>query len=252
MMTDWMGDTMTLGENTTVREIVASDYRAATVFHEFGIDFCCGGARTLSEACRAQDIDTEDVISELERAFAEREGSVPRFAEWESETLIGYIVGNHHAYVRKALPAILTHTAKLARSHGARHPELYEVAQRAETLAPVLMCHLEKEERVLFPYIGAVARAAREHRPLPPAPDRVFEMLEDEHQSAGESMAAIRALTGGYAVPSDGCPMYRICLRELEAFERDLHAHVHLENNLLFPRVRALVTVNEQSPVVAA
>ena len=232
-------------EETTVGEIVAGDFRTAAVFEEFGIDFCCGGRRTLAQACRARDTDPEAVIAALERSCSIAD-SAARFDEWSLETLIGYIVGNHHAFVRRALPSLIAHTRKLARVHGDRHPELHEVAHLTQQIADDMLSHMAREEHVLFPYITAAAEAVERGAPIPPAPfgsiENPLRIMEDEHETAGAATAAIRALTGNYVPPEDGCTTYRVGLQELEAFERDLHAHVHLENNILFPKARRLLT----------
>lgn len=228
---------------TTVGEIVAGDFRTAAVFNQFGIDFCCGGKRSVADACRDRQVETRVVVQAIEKACAEP-GTGPRFDEWEPEALIGFIVGNHHGYVRRALPSLVANARKIAAVHGSRHPELQEVVQLTETVSAEMSAHMLKEERVLFPYIAELAAAAREGRSPAPAPfgsvDNPIRMMEDEHQHAGACMARIRALTGGFTVPDDGCTTYRVCFQELEAFEADLHAHVHLENNLLFPQARAL------------
>lgn len=228
---------------TTVGEIVAGDFRTAAVFHEFGIDFCCGGRRTLAEACQERRIDTDVVLDAVSRACSVT-SSAPRFDEWSPETLIGYIVGNHHAYVRRALPSLAAHTQKLAAVHGSRHPELHDVARLTQDVASEMSVHMAKEEQVLFPYIAAAAQAARDRMPAPRAPfgpiDNPIRMMEQDHDATGAAMARIRELTKNYLVPEDGCATYRLCLQELEAFEQDLHAHVHLENNILFPKARKL------------
>jgi regulator of cell morphogenesis and NO signaling len=234
---------MQVTSETPVGEIVADDFRTAAVFHEFGIDFCCGGGTTLREACRDRNIDEDAVLTAVARS-CDQPGSGPRFAQWDPETLIAFIVGNHHGYVRRALPSITAHAQKIAAVHGRRHPELHEVARLVDEVAAEMTSHMAKEERMLFPYICALAEGAREGRPAPPAPfgrvDNPIRMMEEEHKAAGDAMARIRLLTRGYAAPEDGCTTYRVCLQELDAFERDLHAHVHLENNLLFPKARAL------------
>ena len=232
---------------STVGELVAADFRAAGVFQEYGIDFCCGGRRSVGEACGERGVDVDAVLSAVSRACAQPDPAAPRFAEWGPQTLIGFIVGNHHAYVRRVLPLLTAHTQKLAIVHGSRHPELKEVAELTQAVADEMTSHMAKEERILFPYIVRLAESVEERQPPPPAPfgtvDNPIRMMEMEHESAGAAMERIRTLTGGYTVPEDGCATYRVCLQELAAFERDLHAHVHLENNLLFPRAIALAAV---------
>jgi regulator of cell morphogenesis and NO signaling len=228
---------------TTVGEIVAGDFRAAAVFHEFGIDFCCGGRRSLADACGERKVDAAAVLEALTQALR-APSSAPRFDEWSPETLIGFIVGNHHEYVRRALPSLTAHTQTLAAVHGSRHPELHEIAGLTQSVADEMFSHMMKEEQVLFPFIARLSEAARDGRPAPQVPfgsiDHPIRMMEHEHDETGAALARIRELTGDYAVPADGCTTYRVCLQELEAFEKDLHAHVHLENNILFPKARKL------------
>jgi regulator of cell morphogenesis and NO signaling len=238
---------MRVTRETTIGEIVSNDFRTAAVFQEFGIDFCCGGRRTLADACR--DLDEDAVLTAVERV-CEGPASAVRFDMWSPQQLIGHIVANHHAYVRRALPSLIAFTQKLAAVHGSRHPELAEIARITEDVAAEMTSHMAKEERVLFPYIGALSEAVRNGVPAPPAPfgpvENPIRMMEEDHDAAGAAMARIRELTSGYAVPEDGCTTYRVCLEELNAFERDLHEHVHLENNILFPAARKLA-----SPIAA-
>jgi regulator of cell morphogenesis and NO signaling len=235
---------MTATIETTVGDIVASDFRAAAVFHKFGIDFCCGGGATLSDACRKQHLSVGDVLAALTAACAAPDAGTPRFNSWDVQTLVSYIVSNHHAYVREALPAIQAHTRKLASVHGENHPELLEVAALFEGVSDEMTSHMMKEEHVLFPFINALGAAAQRGTPAPVPPfgrvSNPIRMMEQEHESAGNAMASIRELTGGYVPPADGCTTYRITLQELQAFEADLHAHVHLENNILFPKAKQL------------
>jgi regulator of cell morphogenesis and NO signaling len=230
---------------TAVGEIVAADFRAAAVFQEFAIDFCCGGRRSLNDVCRERHIDPETVLDAVMRSCAQP-GSSPRFDQWSTDTLIGYIVGHHHAYVRRAMPSLTAHTQKLAAVHGSRHPELHEVARLTQEVASEMNVHMTKEERVLFPYIAALAEAVQNGLPAPRAPfgpiDNPIRMMEEDHEATGAAISRIRELTENYRVPEDGCTTYRVCLQELEAFEQDLHAHVHLENNILFPKARQLAT----------
>ena len=229
--------------DSTVGEIVAADFRTAAVFHDFGIDFCCGGRRVLKEVCRERQIDTDVVLDAVSRACSVATPA-PDYHEWAPETLIAFIVDKHHGYVRRTLPSLTANTQKLANAHGKRHPELPEVARLTQAVAAEMLSHMAKEECVLFPYIADIADAVRERRPIPPAPfgtiDNPIRMMEHEHESAGAAMARIRELTRGYQVPSDGCTTYRVALQQLAEFERDLHAHVHLENNILFPHARTL------------
>jgi regulator of cell morphogenesis and NO signaling len=240
---------MHLTGDWTVGDIVAGNSRTAAVFQELGIDFCCGGRRTLAEACLQHNLDEDAVLTAVERACVGPDSSA-KFDTWSPEQLIGHIVANHHAYVRRAMPSLIAFTQKLAAVHGSRHPELAEIAGIVQDIAAEMASHMAKEERVLFPYIDALSHAVRDGVAAPPAPfgpvENPIRMMEEDHEAAGAAMARIRELTGGYAVPDDGCATYRVCLEELNAFERDLHQHVHLENNILFPAARKLA-----SPVAA-
>lgn len=229
---------------TTVREIVADDFRAASVFEQFGIDFCCGGDRALRDVCQERGLTFDDVAAALAAAGTSGGAEVPRFAAWDPPALVSYIVANHHGYVRSAIPTLLEHTRKIEHVHGDRHPELTQVAATFAAVADEMQSHMFKEERILFPFIVAMSEAAASGRPVPPAPfgsvENPIRMMEHEHESAGGGMARISELTRGYQPPEDACTTYRVCLEELKAFEADLHRHVHLENNILFPKARAL------------
>jgi regulator of cell morphogenesis and NO signaling len=235
---------MSVTPETSVRDIVAEDFRAAAVFERFGIDFCCGGRRPLREACREARVSPLAVLMELTEACGRNDPDARRFADWPPDALIVYIVGHHHAYVRRALPAILAHARKVAGSHGASRPELSQIAAIFEEVAEEMTAHMAKEEGVLFPYINKLAMAARVGEPVPSAAfgsvEKPISMMEHEHEDAGRALARIRELSKDYSVPDGACTTYMTCFRELEEFERDLHLHVHLENNLLFPKARAL------------
>jgi regulator of cell morphogenesis and NO signaling len=227
-------------ESRTVGEIVAEDWRAASVFDRFGVDFCCGGRRTVAEACRSAGIDPkaiEDAVASLPLDAASEDA-----ARWTVERLVDHIVLTHHAYIRSALPLIATYLTKLVQVHGARHPELAVIAKHFETLGRELLQHMMKEERVLFPYIRELAT----QQCIVPSPfgtvENPIRMMEREHDEAGSLIHEIRTLTQNYTPPADGCATYRVWLEELAEFERDLHRHVHLENNVLFPRAVELET----------
>jgi regulator of cell morphogenesis and NO signaling len=225
--------------STTIRDIVAQDFRAAAVFQRHRIDFCCGGDRPIAEACQAKGLDPALVIAEVEAA-TNIPGDVPRFGEWELDFLANYIVANHHAYVRKAVANITTHVRKVAAVHGERHPEAIEIARHFDAVAQDLLQHMVKEERMLFPYISQLAQAVREGSQPPVAPfgtvANPIRAMESEHQRAGDLMAEIRRLSGDFTPPADACTTYKVSYQELEEFEGDLHRHVHLENNVLFPK----------------
>jgi regulator of cell morphogenesis and NO signaling len=227
----------------TLGEIVATDFRAAAILERYGLDFCCRGNRTLEQSCRDAGVRADDVLEQLE-SIESSASDTAAFNEWPLPALADYIVSTHHAYVKDALPLLVAHATKIAKVHGRRHPELERVAQLVEQVAAEMTSHMMKEEQILFPHIVRLASAAAAGEPTPAAAfgtvNNPIHMMEVEHEAAGNAMFEIRELTDGYRVPSDGCATYAVCLRELDAFERDLHAHVHLENNILFPKASAL------------
>ena len=223
----------------TVGDIVAADYRTAGVFEQFGIDFCCGGRRSLDEACRTASADPTDVVRAL-TALPPHRVDDDDVMRWPVDRLIDHIVTVHHAYVRSALPRIAGYLAKLQEAHGARHPELARVAPTFDQVSADLEQHMLKEEQVLFPYVRDLAEHAEEPCGALPSPFGTvlnpIRMMEREHRAAADELGTIRELTNGYTAPEDGCTTYAVCMAELARFEQDLHRHVHLENNVLFPK----------------
>jgi regulator of cell morphogenesis and NO signaling len=223
-------------KTSTLGDIVAHDFRAGAILDRYGLDYCCGGARSLAEGCVERGISLDLVVSDLEAL----DNASREHLEDEPAVLVDYIVSRHHAYVRTSVPVIQEHLAKIVAVHGARHAELRLVHTEFSKVAKELLAHMVKEEQVLFPYIRALADAVRSDGPPPPdmfgTVQNPIRMMEIEHQEAGDGLASIRELTSGYQPPDDACGTYRLALEELEAFERDLHTHVHLENNVLFPK----------------
>ncbi len=222
----------------TLGEIVAADYRTAAIFDSFGLDYCCGGKRSVEDSCRVKGVDATGVVAALDALGGSTGTTTPADEEWDAGELVDHIVRTHHGYVRRALPAISAHLEKLVRVHGERHPELGRVAEHFDQVGRELQMHMFKEEQVLFPYVKGLA-AAKTGAPPPPnmfgTVQNPIRMMEAEHQSAGNELALIRELTSDYQVPADGCATFRVCYEELAAFDRDLRLHIHLENNVLFP-----------------
>ena len=217
----------------TVRDYVVDDYRTAAVFQKYGLDFCCGGGVPIDRACRKKGISLPQLLSDLADATATPAQSDSRYAAWSPEFLADYIVVNHHGWVRSVTPTILEHTAKVARVHGGGNPALVTVDALFSELATRLMAHMKEEEEVLFP---AIATAAEGNDTDLAA---LVGEMEDDHSEAGEILRRIRSLTDNFTPPPEACMTYRVLFHELEEFERDLHRHVHLENNILFPKVAA-------------
>ncbi|MFD2245136.1 iron-sulfur cluster repair di-iron protein [Pontibacter ruber] len=236
---------LTPAEGDTVGELVAKDYRKAQVFKKYGIDFCCGGKKSLAQVCEEKNIDQDKLEQELngltDQATAGRENE---YEKWDPAFLADYIVNVHHTYVREAIPALYEYTAKIARVHGARHPELLQIAKHFVNVANELEVHMPKEERVLFPYIKQLVEAKKNgqkvERPAFGTIQNPINMMEMEHESAGNEMESIRELSDNYTVPADGCATYRVAFSKLKEFEEDLHRHIHLENNILFKKALEL------------
>jgi regulator of cell morphogenesis and NO signaling len=231
-------------EGETIGELVAKDYRKAEVFRKYGIDFCCGGKKSIRSACAEKGIDAALVEQEL-LTLADR--PLPRtqnFDKWDLAFLADYIENTHHTYVREALPALIEYTTKIARVHGERHPELISVAEHFIAIADELNAHMPKEERVLFPYIRQLLEAKKGGKTVTRPPfgtiQNPISMMEMEHENAGSSLEAIRELTNDYTLPADACATYQLAFAALQEFEQDLHQHIHLENNILFPKALEL------------
>jgi regulator of cell morphogenesis and NO signaling len=236
---------MNIAEHKTVGEIVAEDYRWAEIFKKYGIDFCCGGKKPLLAVCEEKQIDPQQLIENY-RALSREGGalSTHNFAEWEADFLADYIVNVHHKYVSENIPLLYEFTQKVARVHGGAHPELLEIAGLFEAVAQEMTMHMRKEELILFPYIKRLVAADKGQLTLE-APhfgtvENPIRMMEEEHDRAGNLMKQIRQLSGDYTPPANACNTYRVTFRKLQEFEEDLHQHVHLENNILFPRAAAL------------
>lgn len=225
----------------TIGAIVAEDWRAAAVFEQFGIDFCCGGRRSVADACQTAGIDVAVIELALDKLHAVDAGD--EVAQWPVARLVEHIVRTHHDYVRAALPRIAGFLTKLTKVHGARHPELAQVAAEFEVLGRDLLQHMRKEEHVLFPYIRELEGPTRPGSSPFGTVENPIRMMEREHEEAGTQLREMRRLTSDYTTPSDGCATYRVCFEELAHFERDLHRHVHLENNVLFPRAVQLEAI---------
>lgn len=219
----------------TVGQIVADDYRASQIFRAKGMDFCCGGKKTLSSVCKAKNIELDEVLKELS-ALQDSETEQHHFNEWNLDFLADYIVQNHHSYVRKMLPELKFYADKVARVHGDSYPQLLEVLEKVDQLSYELLDHLEKEEIDLFPQIKEMVQQKNSGL----AKGSLLEILEAEHENAGEIMSEIESLTDNFTPPEDACASFRVLFKNLEGFQKDLHKHVHLENNILFPKALEL------------
>lgn len=236
---------MNFNETNTIREIVVSIPASTRLFEGLGIDYCCGGQRPLMEACQKANIQVNEVLGSLEKLVQADPESQER--DWQAESLTeltNYIVEKHHVFTKAELPRLEKLMAKVCTVHGQNHPELLRLRDLFDVLHQELGPHLLKEEQVLFPYIERMEEAFINQRGVQPpffgTVKNPVRMMMMEHDSAGDVLAEMRHLTNGYQPPPDVCISYRTLYAALAAFEADLHQHIHLENNILFPRAEAM------------
>ena len=233
---------MALQSSKTVRELAVEIPNATRIFEQFGIDYCCGGKKPLDEACRAANLSSADVVAALEAASRERRSyDLPSGSLAE---LIDHIVTTHHKFTREEIARLRKLLEKVCSVHGQNHPELRAIQGTFHDLSQELTTHLMKEENVLFPYIIRMEEAVTQHDPILPPPfgtvQHPIRMMTQEHDGAGDALRSIRSASHNFTTPVDACISYQTLYKALEAFEIDLHQHIHLENNMLFPRAIAM------------
>ncbi|MCR6721977.1 MAG: iron-sulfur cluster repair di-iron protein [Chitinophagaceae bacterium] len=229
---------------STLAQIVTNDYRTASVFEKYQLDYCCRGKRSLEKACEDSGIEVEKLLAELQ-SVSQVTNEACELKSWQQGhkilpgRLADHIEQTHHQYVKKEIPIISGFLQKIAIKHGERHPELISVQNHFLNLSSELLKHLAKEETILFPAIREMENKQKngqepsaEEKKWVTGPIRLMEM---EHEDAGDEMEMIRTLTNDYTPPDDACTSYKIAFKSLHDFEKDLHQHVHLENNVLFP-----------------
>lgn len=232
----------TLEKNTQkqIGEYVAEDYRTAAVFSKYKIDFCCNGGRSIDEACQKKGLDTNQLLDELHTVLNNNGNQAIDYKSWPLDLLIDYIEKKHHRYVEEKIPVIRQFLDKLCRVHGERHPELFKINELFTGSAGDLAAHMKKEELVLFPFIKKMVQAQLTNgsieRPHFGIVENPIAMMKEEHDNEGERFRRIADLTNNYNPPSDACNTYRVTFAMLNEFEQDLHLHIHLENNILFPQ----------------
>jgi regulator of cell morphogenesis and NO signaling len=224
----------------TLADIVTKNFKAAGIFEKYDLDFCCGGNKTIAQACLENGTDPKVIYSEIEKMDSVKVEIPESVDDWELDFIVDYIINNHHKFVRYMIPLISSHTGKVASSHGENHPETIEVAKTFSVLYKELKQHMMKEEEILFPYIKYLVKVnrgeAKFEKPYFGRIGNQINLMELEHQAAGEGMYSIRKLTKNYLPPSNASNIYKVCMKELQEFEEDLHRHEHLENNVLFPK----------------
>lgn len=221
-----------------VGNLVAENYRYADVFKKYDIDFCCNGGVTVLEACKNKGLNYTLVISELQ-AIGNTEAAATDFKNWPLDKLVDYIVDKHHTYVREHLPLLIAYSDKVAKVHGDRYPETIEIKMLVDRLSADLMSHMDKEESILFPFIKKLLRAKSKNTDVEQAHfgsvKNPVQMMLAEHDEAGNIFKSISFMTLRYTPPTDACTTFKVLYHKLQEFETDLHKHIHLENNILFP-----------------
>ncbi len=231
---------MNIQENEIIGELVAKDYRTASVFKKYGIDFCCQGNRTIDEACEKKNIDSELVVNDLDAIIQARGENATDYKSWPLDLLVDYIEKKHHRYVQEKTAEIIPYLDKICRVHGAHHPELFEINEHFNATAGELAKHMKKEELILFPIVRKLAKAKQEGSKMDAPPfgsiQNPINAMMDEHSTEGDRFRKIEELSNNYTPPQDACNTYGVTLGLLKEFEQDLHLHIHLENNILFPK----------------
>jgi regulator of cell morphogenesis and NO signaling len=231
---------MNISTETRVNEIALSNPGARRVLEDAGVDYCCGGGKSLQDACLHSGVTADEILKRL-RQNSELAG--PADAEWTNASLADltqHIRERHHQYVRDSIPRIRALLAKIREKHGEKHREIEEIEKLFGDVAREMTAHMQKEEQILFPYIDALERSSNENGSVEPpffqtVRNPIHAMMK-EHDSAGDLIKRIRKASNEYTAPADACTSYQALYQELREFEEDLHLHVHLENNILFPR----------------
>jgi regulator of cell morphogenesis and NO signaling len=230
----------------TVREIALNQPSSIRVFEQFGIDYCCGGRKPLAIACTEQDVEIGALLTALANAASESRPELTNWGKASLENLAGHIVSQHHEYAKKELPRLDTLAQKVVAAHESQHGEVVAIQSALQALDQELTQHLLKEEQILFPYIAQleVALASGSARPHGcfGTVENPIAMMMQEHDGAGQLLAEIRELSSNFIPPQGACPTYHAFYAGLKEFEQDLHQHIHLENNILFPRAIEMET----------
>jgi regulator of cell morphogenesis and NO signaling len=231
-----MNDTL----DKTIGQMVAEDYRTAQIFKNHKIDFCCKGNRTLQEVAEKKGLDLDSLVQELDTVQNQNQSDQPDFKTWPLDLLADYIEKKHHRYVEQQIPILKQYLTKLCKVHGERHPELHEIFEHFNASAGELAMHMKKEELVLFPWIRKMVSNPTNEQPHFGTVKNPIKMMMEEHDNEGERFRRIAELSNDYTPPADACNTYRVAFSLLQEFEEDLHRHIHLENNILFPKAEIL------------
>lgn len=231
---------MGISKEHIVGEVVADNYKAASVFKENGIDFCCRGNRSIEDVCASNNLNADQLIDDLNTALATTHGGSEDYKSWPVDLLIDYIEKKHHTYVESKIAEIKPYLAKIVQVHGDENPELREIEKLFLESAGDLTLHMKKEEMILFPFVRKMADAAKKgnklDRPHFDTVENPVAMMRHEHDDEGVRFRKIAALSDNYQPPATACNTYKVTFALLQEFENDLHLHIHLENNILFPQ----------------
>lgn len=234
---------MEITKDMIIGDVVAADYNKASVFHKYGIDFCCNGNRSIEDACTKGNIDADKLLEDLKSPI-QSSGNVNKgYDTWPLDLLADYIEKTHHRYVEAKLAEIPPYLDKIAKVHGEHHPELFEIKELFDISKGEFSRHMKKEELMVFPQIRKMVKAHEQGVDFQSSFGTIetpIEQMLDDHDHEGERFRRISELTDGYTTPEDGCNTYRVTLGLLKEFEADLHLHIHLENNILFPKAIAM------------
>ncbi len=235
---------MNIINQLTIGEYVAQDFRTAAIFTKYKIDFCCKGDKTLDEVCQKKGLNAESIQEEIFSVLESKNDDGINFKSWPSDLLIDYILKTHHVYIEEKTPVLFAFLDKLCKVHGERHPELFEVNKLFKISGSELLNHLQKEEVILFPFIKTMEKALIENtnieQPHFGSVHNPIAMLRGDHETEGDLFAKISELTDNYTPPADACNTYKVTYAMLQEFEQDLHKHIHLENNILFPKAQKM------------
>ncbi|MBP9214694.1 MAG: iron-sulfur cluster repair di-iron protein [Chitinophagaceae bacterium] len=230
---------MNLDKELKIAEVVSENIKAADIFKKHGIDFCCGGGISIAKACEKKNLNIDDIMSELKNLDNKILPS-QNFNKWELDFLTDYIVNTHHAYVLEAIELLDAYSVKVAKVHGENHPPVLEIERLYNMVKMELLQHMQKEERILFPYIKQMVNSKNENCPLINSHfgtvQNPINMMQAEHENAGDVLKEIANLSMNYTPPEWACNTFKALYAKLDEFEQDLHLHVHLENNILFPK----------------
>jgi len=231
---------MSLTIGKTVGDIVAEDYRTAAVFESFGIDFCCQGNKTINEVCENKGIYKSLLLLDLETVLRSQDNKLTDYNAWPINLLADYIEKRHHKYIEEKTPILKQYLEKICIVHGHKHSELFQIKDLFNQSAGELATHMKKEELMLFPFVRKMIHAKeknlRVENPNFGTIQNPIQMMMHEHNAEGEIFRKIDALSGNYNPPVDACNTYKVTFALLKEFETDLHLHIHLENNILFPK----------------